>query len=117
MIGEEGCRRVLEQALNLSESDGVEAYLSVQDLALTRFAGSSIHQNVNHGNAQLHIRAVTGRRQGRATTNDLSDGGIAKAVQAARANARLMPEDPDFHGLPSPEAPSGVSVYDQATAG
>ena len=117
MIGEEGCRRVLEQALNLSGADGVEAYLSVQDLALTRFASNSIHQNVNHGNAQLHVRAVTGQRQGRATTNDLSDDGIARAVQSARANARLMPEDPDFHGLPSPGTPSRVSVFDEATAG
>jgi len=116
MIGEEGCRGVLEQALDLSGVDQVEACLSAQDLALTRFASNSIHQNVNHTDVQLHIRAVSGQRQGRATTNDLSDAGIARATQAARANALIMPEDPDFHGLPSPGAPLRVAAYDEATA-
>ena len=58
-----------------------------------------------------------GRRLGRATTNDLSDGGINKAVNRARLNAALMPEDPDFHGLPSPLPTAPVASYDPATAG
>ena len=92
-----------------------DAYLSVQDLSLTRFASNDIHQNVSHGNAQLHIRVVVGQRQGRATTNDLSGGGIQKAAQLAHQNALLMPEDPDFHGLPIPDAPPQVTTHDLDT--
>ncbi len=140
MIGREACEAVLQRALNAGETlrtpphtavpagerrtgsvprNGgwdTEAYLVVQDLGLTRFAANTIHQNVSHGNAQLHIRAVKGHRQGRATTNDLSDSGIAKAVRSARHNALLMPEDPDFHGLASPGAPSHVATFDRDTA-
>ncbi len=53
MIGEERCQGILLQALNLSGVDEVEAYLSGQDLALTRFANNAIHQNVVHGDTQL----------------------------------------------------------------
>ena len=117
MIGEARCQKFLLQALDLSEVDAVEAYLSGQDLALTRFANNAIHQNVVHGDAQLNIRAVIGHRQGRATTNDLSDSGIASAREEARSNARLMPEDPDFQGLPDPRIPGLIAAYDEPTAG
>ena len=105
MIGEDRCRKYLQQALDLSGVDEVEAYLSGQDLALTRFANNAIHQNVVHGDAQLNIRAVIAHQQGRATTNDLSDSGIARAREEARSNALLMPEDPDFQGLPQSQDP------------
>ena len=117
MIGEESCRRITQQALSLTGVDQVEAYLSGRDLALTRFANNGIHQNVVHGDAQLNIRAVIGHRQGRATTNDLSGPGIAKAAEQARANALLMPEDPEFQGLAHPRPPSEIAAYDEKTAG
>jgi len=116
MIGEELCQTILKQALSLSDVDEVEAYLSGQDLALTRFANNGIHQNVVHGDAQLNIRAVIGQRQGRATTNNLSESGIARAREEARSNARLMPDDPDFQGLPDPRIPALIAAYDQPTA-
>jgi len=117
MIGEERCQGILRQALNLSGVDEVEAYLSGQDLALTRFANNAIHQNVVHGDTQLNIRAVIGHRQGRANTNDLNESGIARAREEARSNALLMPEDPDFQGLPAPRIPAVISAYDEPTAG
>ena len=60
MMGEEACRDVLRQALELSGVDDLEAYVSVQDLALTRFALNGIHQNVTQSDAVLHLRAVAG---------------------------------------------------------
>ncbi|MFB3097505.1 MAG: TldD/PmbA family protein, partial [Dehalococcoidia bacterium] len=116
MIGEERCQGILLQALNLSGVDEVEAYLSGQDLALTRFANNAIHQNVVHGDTQLNIRAVIGHQQGRATTNDLGDAGVRRAVETAHENALLMPEDPEFLGLPEPSEPASVVSWDEATA-
>ena len=120
MIGKEQCQAILDKALSLSTAQEADFYLSSQDQGLTRFAGNSIHQNVSHSNAQLHVRAVSGKRLGRAVTNDLSDQGIAKAVGQAEHNAALMPEDPDFLGLPGPAfqtAPAAViDSYDAPTA-
>ena len=121
-MGQGRCEAILKKALSLSSAasrrptEQTEVYLSVQDQGLTRFAGNIIHQNVSHSNAQIHIRAVVGRRQGRATTNNLSDEGIERVVQQARQNALLIPEDPDFKGLPTPCQPQRVPAYHEATA-
>ena len=87
MIGREECEAILQKTLSLSTAEAADCYLSAQDMALTRFAGYAIHQNVSHTDSQLHIRAAMGRRLGRAVTNDLSDDGIAKAVGQAQRNA------------------------------
>ena len=116
MTGQESCEAVLKKALSLSKANETDVYLSVQDLSLTRYASNSIHQNVSHSNALLNIRVVVGKRQGRATTNDLSDDGIRMMVEQARQSALLTPEDSDFNGLPTPGAPPVVAVYDEATA-
>lgn len=116
MIGREACDAVVQTALSLSSAEEADFFLNVQEQGLTRFANNSIHQNVAHSNAQLHIRATVGKRLGRAVTNDLSDQGIAWAVDRARLNATLMPEDPGFLGLASPLPTPTVSSYDPATA-
>ena len=116
MIGEQQCKQILETATQSSVVDECEAFLSTNQLSLTRFANNTIHQNVSHSDAQLFIRSVIGNRQGRSTTNNLSLSGIIKCRESARQNACLMPEDPDFLGLPEPSASSKVSAYDESTA-
>ena len=116
MMGQESCEAILKKALSLSRADETDVYLNVQDQSLTRYASNSIHQNVSHSNALLHVRAVVGKRQGRATTNDLTDDGLRKMVEQARQSALLTPEDSDFNGLPTPGTPPPVAVYDESTA-
>ena len=83
---------------------------------MTRFANNRIHQNVAHQDAVAHVRVVAGKRQGRAVTNNLSADGLADAVRQAAEYARLMPEDPDFPGLPEPSPAQSVAACDDATA-
>ena len=116
MIGRERCQAVLDKAMALSRGDDADCYLIFKETGLTRFANNGIHQNVSDSDAQLHVRIVLGKRLGRSVTNDLSDGGIAKAVKQARQAALLMPEDPDFPGLPQPTEPATVASYDPETA-
>ncbi len=116
MIGEDAALTLLERALSFSAAQQTDVYLSSQDLGLTRFAGNAIHQNVSHSNVTLNIRAVEGKRLGRATTNDLSDGGIGRAMEAAQRNALLMPEDPAFPGLPEPQPAPRVASWDESAA-
>ena len=78
MMGREAALALLEKAMDYSKAQETDIYLSAQDLGLSRFAGGAIHQNVAHSNIVLNIRSVTGKRLGRATTNDLSDAGVRK---------------------------------------
>ena len=83
--------------------------------ALTRFAGSAIHQNVADERVTVHLQlTVDGGRTATASTTRAS--GVAELVAATLAAARLRPRDPEWPGLggPSPLASSGT--FDEATA-
>ncbi len=117
MLGQDHIRSLLREALRHCPP-GAEAdiYLTATDQALTRFANNRIHQNVAHQDAVAHIRVAVGKRQGRAVTNNLSASSLANSVRQAAEYARLMPEDPDFPGLPEPSPVQSVASYDEATA-
>jgi predicted Zn-dependent protease len=115
MLGPETITERLKKVLQLSEADQVEAVLMAGESALTRFANNTIHQNVAEANATLYVKAVTGSRTGSATTNDLSDEGLAKAAERALVHARQQPEDPDFPGLSEPQVVMPAEAFDQAT--
>jgi predicted Zn-dependent protease len=117
MLGQERIRSLLREALRHcpADADG-DIYLTATEQALTRFANNRIHQNVAHQDAIAHVRVAVGKRQGRAVTNNLSESGLADAVRQAAEYARLMPEDPDFPGLPEPSPAESVAAYDEATA-
>jgi predicted Zn-dependent protease len=116
MTGPERAKKLMQKALRASQADQTEVLLVAQDQELTRFANNLIHQNVAETDVTLTIRAVMGKRQGVATTNNLSDEGIARAVEAAREAALRQPEDPDFKGLPGPHAPDGARAFDEEAA-
>ncbi len=82
---------VLQSALGRLPADGEALYLA-RDAALTRFAGSRIHQNVSEHDATLRERAVDGGRSGVASTNRLDPEGIAEVVaRAADICSRAAP--------------------------
>ncbi len=117
MLGREGARRLLEGVLRRSQADQTEAVLTVERLALTRFADSYIHQNVSTETPVLTVRAVVGARAGIASTTRLDDASIARVVEDAAAIARYAPENREFHGLPTPGpgGEPGEAVYSAET--
>ena len=117
MLGTDYIRSQLREALrHCPAGSDADIYLTASDQALTRFANNRIHQNVAHQDAVAHVRVATGLRQGRSATNNLSEQGLADAVKQAAEYARLMPEDPEFPGLPAPTAVQSVDAYDDVTA-
>jgi PmbA protein len=86
------------------------------DEQLPRFANNTIHQHVAEANRYVVVRAVLGKRTGVGATNDLTDAGLERAVEAAIAAAKLCPEDEHFPGLPEPAVVPAVDAFDEATA-
>jgi PmbA protein len=97
---------VLEAAMRALDGDG-EAFYSGRDAALTRFAGSRIHQNVSEHDATLRIRAVDGQRSGVASTNRLDADGIREVVERAMDLCRRSAANPGSAPLP-PAGAGGV---------
>lgn len=101
---------LIERALRRCEAaDGAEVALCGGELALTRFAGSVIHQNVTEQRVALSVRVVSGRRTARATTTRLDDEGLLLVTDEALQAVRRAPEDdhllPLFEGGGEPTGP------------
>lgn len=108
---------MLKRALAFSSAQETEAVLLGLEEQLTRFANNIIHQHVAETNHHVVIRATLGQRVGVAATNDLTDVGLERAVEAANAAAKLQAENPDFPGLPAPAAVPEIAAFDEPTAG
>ena len=116
MLGPKRMRQIAQQMLAQSAAGQTEVVLLSEDKELTRFANSRIHQNVAERNVQVRVRAVSGKRIGVASTNDLSDAALRQAAENALEMALLQPENPDFQSLPAPKPLPEVESFVQATA-
>ena len=116
MLGQERIKQITGRILSQSTADQTEVVILAGDSALTRFANSTIHQNVAETDAEVRIRVVVGKRVGVTTTNNLADEALAQALENALAIARLSPENPDFKSLPGPQPIPAVEAFSQATA-
>ncbi len=101
---------LVEKALRWVEADQAEIVLSSGEEYLTRYANNAIHQNVAESSGEVRIRAILGRKVGRATTRDLTEEGIRAAAGEALAVARLQPDNPDFRSLVSAKDLSAVAA-------
>ncbi|MGI8872573.1 MAG: TldD/PmbA family protein [Candidatus Limnocylindria bacterium] len=93
---------LLERALGLVEAGEAEALYTGRDAALTRFAGSQIHQNVAEHDASLRIRIVHEGRTGVASTNRIDEDGLREAVGRAAAICQRSTPHPDLPPLAEP---------------
>jgi predicted Zn-dependent protease len=96
---------------------GAEAVVRAERtaLALTRFAGSAIHQNVADEQVAVHLRlTLDGGRTASASTTRVS--GVADLVAATLAAARLRPRDDSWPGLGGPAPLASPGHPDGATA-
>ncbi|HEY2924178.1 MAG TPA: TldD/PmbA family protein [Candidatus Eisenbacteria bacterium] len=111
----EEAKSLLDQAIAAARGEEVEVILGGGTEALTRFANNEITQNVAERRYLLSVRAVQGKRTGRATGNDLSRAGIARLIERATAATRLQPEIADLLPLPGPQEYRAVDALDPET--
>ncbi|MDQ1646479.1 MAG: hypothetical protein QOJ50_2663 [Cryptosporangiaceae bacterium] len=86
------------------------------ELALTRFAGSAIHQNVAEDTGKVRLRLHTEGRTASSSTTLTSMDALEALVERTIGAARLRPEDTGWGGLTPPSPLSGEGNYDPATA-
>ena len=108
-------QQVLEAARALGVSE-IEAIVSQDTQALTRFANNAIHQNVAERSTQLSVRPVIEGRTARATTNRLDRAGIRDVVAEAVALTRLNESDADLPPLAEPAEIDDLQRYFETTA-
>jgi PmbA protein len=123
MLGQKRIKQIAERILARSTAEQTEVVIQATDSALTRFANSTIHQNVAETDANVSIRVVlrdpagAGAKIGVASGNDLDEAALLRTLEAALSIARLQPPNPAFKSLPGPQPIADVDAFSDATAG
>ncbi len=92
-----------------------EAGASTGRSALTRFANSSIHQNVANDFVGARVKVSMGGRAASAGTDRPDAAGLERIVERALAAAAMRAVDPEWPGLAPPAPAPALSSYDEAT--
>ncbi len=116
MLGEKAMRGLADMVLAASTAPETEVLISHVDSALTRFANSTIHQNVAETNTLVRVRVAVEQRVGTASTNDLRPEALRALAGEALSTARFAPVNPDWPGLPAPQSIAPVDAWVEATA-
>lgn len=103
MLDKSHALELLQAALKKSQAAQTEAVLLGEQIWLTRFAESVIHQNMAIEDTRLVISAVTDKKFGMASTNDLSEAGINDVVAVANKICQLQKPDDRFVSFPDPK--------------
>lgn len=109
---------VVDRALRMAEGDEADAVAFVGDGNLTRFASSSVHQNLSERSGSVTLRVVAdGGKIGVASTSALDDEGLRRCAALALELARRSEPADGFAGLPRDLSPSpAVAALDEETA-
>lgn len=107
--------RVLD-LVRAAAGPGVETEVLVerQELALTRFANSYIHQNVADATTAVRLRVHADGRTASTSTTVLES--LGDLVERTVAALRLAPADPSWPGLTPPTPSRLAGHHDDATA-
>ncbi|HTZ73973.1 MAG TPA: TldD/PmbA family protein [Candidatus Aquilonibacter sp.] len=112
-------QRLAERVLKIAKAnrlDGAEVDAGADTDALTRFANSTIHQNVAEETLAISFRAIIDGRTARATTNKTDDESLRRVVQAATSLAKNQPKNPDLLPLLGKQKYQKVSRFFSSTA-
>ncbi|HEV7898146.1 MAG TPA: TldD/PmbA family protein [Planosporangium sp.] len=91
-----------------------EVFVERQELALTRFANSYIHQNVADAVTHVRLRLHLEGRTAAGASTQLGDG-LRSLVERTVAAARLSPPDQGWPGLTPPTSAVTSGNVDEAT--
>jgi PmbA protein len=122
VLGEKRIKEIADSILAQSTADQTEVVILSGDSYLTRFANSTIHQNVAETDTEVRIRVVLGApgaqgaQVGVATTNDLNPEALTRSLEGALEIARFQPQNPDFKSLPEPQPLPEVVAFSESTA-
>ncbi len=96
-------KALANKALGFVDGFDAEVLLSSGDSALTRFSENVITQNVAGSDLSLTIRLLKDKRMGKAGTGNLSDEGIKRCYETAKATLKIAEPNNELLPLVEPQ--------------
>lgn len=116
MIGEEKALEILKQLLSAVEVEQAEAVLLGKASGLTRFANSTIHQNVFEKDTVILLRVAKGKKIGVARSNLTDSESLKKLARRAAEIADSQRPNPNFESFVYSPRAQKVEAYFEETA-
>jgi PmbA protein len=108
---------ILHRALRAAGADEADASFVSVDQNITRFANSSVHQNMSEESAWLTLRVINDSSIGVASTSSFDDEELARTAALAREAASHAGPTPGYNGLYRGEGTvAQLASFDEATA-
>ncbi len=117
MKGKERVLSTLSKMVKGSKADHTETVYIGGESGLTRYANSTIHQNVSELNGKTYFRTTLGKKIGVASTNSSREDDLRKALGSALEIAKNQKDNPYFESLPPKREYKKLGTYYQKTAG
>ena len=112
----EASQALVEKIVKMSKADGISVSVDSGYQANIRFAANQMSTAGGVKNSQIGIESTFGKKHGVATTNDLSDESLRRAVAQSETLARLSPDDPEIMPALPPQTYLPVNGYFDSTA-
>ena len=103
IITEAEALEIVENAIALSQAEGVFIGLNSSESILSRFSENQISQNVHKNRFSLTVTSYFGRKSASASTTELDRESIAATLRRAEELAKFAPVDPEWIELLSPQ--------------
>jgi predicted Zn-dependent protease len=112
----EMAQALIEKVVKMSKADEISVNVTSGYQADVRFAANQMSTSGGVVNGQVGIQSTFGKKHAVATTNDLSDASLRRAVEQSETLAKLSPDDPENMPGLGPQTYVPVSSYFDATA-
>jgi predicted Zn-dependent protease len=116
MLSEQEAKAILDKVIGLSKGDDASATLTGGRTGNVRFALNNISTSGLVSESQLVVSVSRGRKTGIATTNELDDAALERAVRRAEELADLSPENEEFMPAVDKQEYRASSTFSRGTA-
>ena len=117
MIGKEEALSFLRDAVKRPDGEQVEILMVAREVGCTRYANSSIHQNVHEDVVSVFVRVLAGGRLGLAKISSLNGEDLSRGINKAKEAADRGSVQDRFEAFPAPQDYTEVSAFSAETAG
>jgi predicted Zn-dependent protease len=109
-------RALVERVVKMSQADAVQVDISGGHQTNVRFADNRVTTSGGVSDLSIGIYSAFGSKHAVASTNDVSDAGLERAVRQSETLARLAPDDPEALPLLGPQEYRQSRAYFESTA-
>jgi PmbA protein len=115
MLGESKALETLKRLISMVEAEQAEAILMARSSGLTRFANSTIHQNVFERDHEIYLRVAKGKKIGVAASNLTDDESLKHLAARAEEIAESQVPNPNFDTFVRSPRAKQVAAFSRAT--